>query len=387
MRTFISRHLIFGIAGLALASSNPVNAAALFVYQGRLLESGVAANGVFDFELELFDAVETGSSLSPALTLPAQTVESGLVSLPLDAMSLPAEMDGLWVELRVRAQGAPGFTTLLPRQRFESTPTAIVALGAAPDSVDGESIVDRSVGRADLGIGAAGSVTIGDNAVTGSTLAADSVTASAIASGTVGSAQIADNAVTGMLFQVSSITAAGVAENTVGASAVANGSVTSQKIAPGSVVSTKIPENAINGSRIASGAVTSAKIQAASIGASQINSSQVQRRIQQSCTGGMISQINQDGTVTCEPDSVGIGAFGPPVQTFVSSVNGQGAVSQVIGALSERFCVLSLVEKTDVDGTNEIGKCQLVNAGPWVLQATTSEDATVTCGAVCFPYQ
>jgi lysophospholipase L1-like esterase len=98
-----------------------------FVYQGRLAESGTAANGQFDFQFELFNAPMAGSPAGPAVVLTGVPVQDGHFRVDLDFGSA---FDGsaYWLEVSVRANAVGEFKTLVPRQPIAATPYALFAL-------------------------------------------------------------------------------------------------------------------------------------------------------------------------------------------------------------------------------------------------------------------
>lgn len=378
--------LLGGALVLSLQSSG-VEAQTEFSYQGRLLAAGNPAEGAFDFELSIYDTPSAGDRLAGPFVFLDQPVDRGRLRLTVDLEALPLTDGEQWIEITVRGPEDSTPHTLLPRQRLFAVPVAGRAMIAGTDSVDANAIFDRSVTSARISPGSVGPTQLADASINTGQLAAGAVTSGSIARSAITDAQIADAAVTGEKISRGAVNAAALAENSIDARVVAPRAVTEPKLADDSIDRTHIASGAVTGDRLASSAVVTSRFRNGSVGAAEINSSEVQRRISGTCSGGFIREINENGGVTCELDNVGILGFGTPVQFFVTSSNGQGAVNQVIGELDNQFCMLSLIELTDVDGSNELGTCQLGNAGIWVLQAETTGDATATCGAVCLPYQ
>ena len=93
------------------------------------------------------------------------------------------------------------------------------------------------------------------------------------------------------------------------------------------------------------------------------------------------------GDVSCALDDQGITGFGTALVFQVSSVNGAGNNSINIGSLFDQLCFLSQVEVIDIDGNAEVGSCELINLGTWVLRATSTNDASAECQAICLPYE
>lgn len=102
-----------------------------FTYQGELRQSGQPANGGFDVEFRLFDAVSGGNQVGPTICRDALSVANGKFTTVLDFGSqFPG--DSRWLQVSVRADaggtcGGPGQVTLTPRQALTATPYATSA--------------------------------------------------------------------------------------------------------------------------------------------------------------------------------------------------------------------------------------------------------------------
>jgi hypothetical protein len=113
-------------------SATSVFAQSPFTYQGQLKEGGNPANGTFDFQFALFDAVSGGAQIRTNVTRPGVAVANGVFTTELDFG--PGAFDGTarWLDIGVRSAGSgTGFTTLTPRQRVTATPYAIFSYGSA----------------------------------------------------------------------------------------------------------------------------------------------------------------------------------------------------------------------------------------------------------------
>jgi len=103
-----------------------------FAYQGRLSEGGSLANGVYDLQFTLYDAVRGGSPVTAAVTHTATTVAEGLFIVSLDFGDSVFSGPDRWLAIGVRTNGSPEtFTDLGPRQRVTSSPYTIYAKSAA----------------------------------------------------------------------------------------------------------------------------------------------------------------------------------------------------------------------------------------------------------------
>ncbi|MBK8466628.1 MAG: hypothetical protein IPL32_12430 [Chloracidobacterium sp.] len=100
-----------------------------FSYQGSLKDGASAANGNYDFQFALYDAVSGGNQLGSTLTRNSVAVATGIFSVSLDFGS---QFPGAnrFLEIRVRLTGQPSLTTLTPRQQINSQPYSVKSLGA-----------------------------------------------------------------------------------------------------------------------------------------------------------------------------------------------------------------------------------------------------------------
>ncbi len=101
-----------------------------FTYQGRLTDGGSPADGTYDFQFTLYNAMDDGASVGNTVTVEDVTVTEGLFTVQLDFGSV---FDGtaLWLEIGVRPGGSNvAYTTLSPRQELTGAPYALYALNA-----------------------------------------------------------------------------------------------------------------------------------------------------------------------------------------------------------------------------------------------------------------
>ena len=122
--------LLLSIAAVVAKSDTPVPSSA-FTYQGRLVDSGKPACGLYDFRFRLaLDAMGNSYASDSVLTngVPA---DKGLFTLQLDFG--PAAFSGpdLWLEIGVRTNGGSNYTILSPLQQVSATPYALMARSAS----------------------------------------------------------------------------------------------------------------------------------------------------------------------------------------------------------------------------------------------------------------
>ncbi len=113
------------LAAAATYAQAPVDNA--FTFQGKLTDNGGAANGLYDFEFKLFDALVAGNQVGATLTATGVNVTDGLFTSELD---FGAVYNGtaLWLNIAVRPNGGGAFTPLTPRQSLTAAPFASYAL-------------------------------------------------------------------------------------------------------------------------------------------------------------------------------------------------------------------------------------------------------------------
>jgi hypothetical protein len=123
------------------ASARPLEAAlgTGFTYQGRLTNSGLPANGTYDLEFKLYDALSGGAQVGSTVTKDDVTVTAGLFTVQLDFGNV---FDGtaLYLQIGVRPGASVGaYTPLTPRQQLTATPYALYAMQAYnADLLDGQ---------------------------------------------------------------------------------------------------------------------------------------------------------------------------------------------------------------------------------------------------------
>ena len=103
-----------------------------FTYQGKLSDNGTAANGAYDLQFKLFDALAGGNQIGASVVRDDVAVASGIFTVTLDFGAAAFPGANRWLEIGVRAGVSTGsFTTLSPLQPITSTPYALQSLNAA----------------------------------------------------------------------------------------------------------------------------------------------------------------------------------------------------------------------------------------------------------------
>ena len=98
-----------------------------FTYQGRLIDSNVPADGLYDFQFRLFDSDVGGGQVGSDLSIVDVNVIDGYFTIELDFGNVfTGELR--WLEIDVREGESTGnFTMLSPRQKITAVPYAIHA--------------------------------------------------------------------------------------------------------------------------------------------------------------------------------------------------------------------------------------------------------------------
>jgi len=115
------------VTGAALAAPLGTD----FTYQGILADSGVPADGVFDFRFGLWNASSGGDEVATAVEVGDINVTDGRVSVQLDFGDV-FDDTALWLAVEVRDGGSTGgYTSLGPRHALKGGPQAHFSRWAA----------------------------------------------------------------------------------------------------------------------------------------------------------------------------------------------------------------------------------------------------------------
>ena len=130
----LSALLVLVCAGATLAQTTS------FTYQGRLPDGATPANGVYEIQFTLWDAIAAGTQEPQpepiVITRTNVQVSAGaftVQSLDFGANAFPG--GNRYLEISVRRKSSEPFTTLSPRQQISATPYAIRAMSAAQADV------------------------------------------------------------------------------------------------------------------------------------------------------------------------------------------------------------------------------------------------------------
>lgn len=117
---FSAFRIILLLSGAAFAQGNA------FSFQGRLNDGTNPANGRYDLEFKLFDAVTGGTQIGPTVSRPSTILINGVFSTTLDFGAAAFQNpNSIFIEIAVKPFGSPNsFTILGPRQQLTVVPFA-----------------------------------------------------------------------------------------------------------------------------------------------------------------------------------------------------------------------------------------------------------------------
>src|SRR5688572_19398573 len=111
---------------LVFCSDYGLSQSSIFVYQGRLSDGGVPANGSHDLQFRLRDAPVGGIQIGATVVREDVSVTNGLFSVSIDFGPTSFPGADRWLEIGVRPGASTGeYETLSPLQPIASTPYSI----------------------------------------------------------------------------------------------------------------------------------------------------------------------------------------------------------------------------------------------------------------------
>jgi hypothetical protein len=113
-------------ASVVSVGAQPLGTA--FPYQGRLQDNSAPANGLYDFQFQIFDAAVGGGQVGPTIVREDVAVSGGLFTTSLDFGGGVFTGSARWLEIAVRPGASGGaFTPIGGRQELQPTPNALFA--------------------------------------------------------------------------------------------------------------------------------------------------------------------------------------------------------------------------------------------------------------------
>ena len=174
MKYILPTLMLAGLCGLVVPTPTALAQGTALTYQGRLNDAAGPANGTYNFQFTVRDAI-TGGSPVGVNPLPATLVVSnGLFTTTLDPGAGVFTGADRWLEIAVRTNGAVSFITLSPRQKITAAPYAIFSGGAstvAANGVNAAAIQNGAIGLAKVASGVIDATNLAPNSVTSAQLA------------------------------------------------------------------------------------------------------------------------------------------------------------------------------------------------------------------------
>jgi hypothetical protein len=125
--------LVLGLMVCLAKVSEAAPMGTTFTYQGRLLDANNVANGLYDFEFELYDAPSDGNQLGSTIDINDLDVIDGYFTVELDFGSSVFDGNSVWLETTVAHADGSDPCTLSPRQELTPVPYALQTRGIFVD--------------------------------------------------------------------------------------------------------------------------------------------------------------------------------------------------------------------------------------------------------------
>jgi hypothetical protein len=131
MSSSCSNKILFIILTVVLSAAAIFGQTSGFTYQGRLTDGGSPANGNYDLQFALFDAVDGNNQTGQTQVVSSVPVSAGIFTVTLDFGANAFSGANRFLEISARPSGAAAFTLLTPRQPITATPYAVRSLNTA----------------------------------------------------------------------------------------------------------------------------------------------------------------------------------------------------------------------------------------------------------------
>lgn len=151
MKKLIITAILISVFAVCASTTSFAQTTAI-TYNGNLSESGLPANGSFDFRFALFDDPNGGSQIGSLLEQTNITVTNGNFAATLDFGAAAFPGADRWLQISVRHTGGVVYNTLLPRTQLVSAPYAIRALTVTGPVTGSNAVASLSVSNSRPGI-------------------------------------------------------------------------------------------------------------------------------------------------------------------------------------------------------------------------------------------
>lgn len=127
--------IIFSLLVILTAGTLSFAQTSSFTFQGRLNDNSLAANGSYQMQFSLYDAVSGGTQISSTSEFTDVSVINGIFTVRLDFGSAAFDGNDRFIEIAVRRNSSESYTTLAPRQFVTSVPYSVRANKSATADV------------------------------------------------------------------------------------------------------------------------------------------------------------------------------------------------------------------------------------------------------------
>jgi hypothetical protein len=100
-----------------------------FTYQGRLVDDGNPANGIYGFRFSLWDDAIAGSQVGSTVSVDDQSLTDGLFTVTLDFGTGVFDGQARWLEVEVKRDAEGIYSILIPRVPLTPAPHALALPG------------------------------------------------------------------------------------------------------------------------------------------------------------------------------------------------------------------------------------------------------------------
>jgi hypothetical protein len=114
----------------AITPSSAFAQTSTFTFQGKLSESGIAANGNYQMKFSLFDQASNGNQIGSTVSNPSVNVFNGIFTVNLDFGPTAFSGPPRYLQVEIFSASANAFLAMNPRQPISSAPYAISSLNA-----------------------------------------------------------------------------------------------------------------------------------------------------------------------------------------------------------------------------------------------------------------
>jgi len=99
-----------------------------FTYQGFLTDGGAPANGVYDLQFTVYNAVAVGAPVGATTTVPDLAISNGLFTVTISPGAGVFDGAALWLQIALRPGASGGaYSEVTPRQPIMAMPYAVTA--------------------------------------------------------------------------------------------------------------------------------------------------------------------------------------------------------------------------------------------------------------------